>query len=62
MHTMARKDQKEHNKLNVEKHLTLTTCELGKAKEMIAITKKLDTINIQSDAVRTRATKICEVR
>ena len=49
---MACKDQKEHNKLNVEKHLTLTTCELGKAKEMIAITKKLD--SIQSDTVRTR--------
>ena len=58
--TMARKDQKEHNKLNVEERLTLTTCELGKAKEMVAITKKLD--SIQSDTVRTRATKICEVR
>ena len=50
--TMARKDQKQHNKLNVERHLTLTTCELAKAKEMIAITRKLD--SIQSDTVGTR--------
>ena len=50
--TIARKDQKEHNKLNAEKHLTLTTCDLSKAKEMIAITTKLDTI--QSDTVGTR--------
>ena len=52
MDTTARKDQKEHNKLNVEKHLTLTTCELGKAKEMIAITRKLDSIH--NDTVGTR--------
>ena len=51
-YTMARKDQKEHNKVNVEKHLTLTTCELGKAKEMITITQKLD--SIQKNTVGTR--------
>ena len=41
---MPRKDQKEHNKVSIEKHLTLTTCELGKAREMITITQKLDSI------------------
>ena len=50
--TMARKDQKEHNKVSVEKHLTLMTCELGKAREIITITQKLD--SIQNSTVRTR--------
>lgn len=50
--TMPRKDLKEHNKLYVEKHLTLTTCELSKAREMTSITHKLDVI--QNDTVDTR--------
>lgn len=49
---MARKDQKEHNKLNIEKHFTMTTCELRKAKEMIAVTQKLD--SIQNDTIGIR--------
>jgi len=50
--TMTRRDRKEHNKLNVEKHLTLTTSELNKAREMITITTKLDTIQNSTEEVR----------
>ena len=52
MDTMARKDQKEHNKLNIEKHFTLTTCELSKVKEMITITQKLDSIQNDTAGIR----------
>ena len=46
MDTMIRRHQKEHNRLNVKNTFnTLTTGKLsGKAREMITITKKLDTI------------------
>jgi len=52
MDKMTHRDQNQYNRLNVEKHLTLTTSELSKAREMITITKKLDTIQNNTEVVK----------
>ena len=40
--TMSRQDQKQHNADNLHKHLTLSTCQLAKAKEMANIKQTIE--------------------
>ena len=39
---MSRRDQKQHNADNLHEHLTLSTCQLAKAKEMVSIKQTIE--------------------
>ena len=40
--------------MSVEKHRTLTMCEFGKAREMITITQKVDSIQLENIIIQQR--------